>query len=123
MQGNITTLQILEHQGIYYLVTKQCDKYAVKISITDHCMSIGTSFSSKSVQTLFFNEATGHVGKMWFKDKAISPAATFKLILYFLTLVLVIITRHTMLNVILQHPVVYETQSVTYYAYIANDEK
>ena len=63
--------------------------------------SIGPSFSSKSVQTLIFNETTGHVGKMCFKDKAVNPAATFKLILYFLTLVLVIITRHTMLNIIL----------------------
>ena len=81
-------------------------------------MSIGPSFSSKSVRTLFFNETAGHVGKMWFKDNAINPAATFKLILYFLTLVLVIITRHTMLNAILQHSVVYETQSVTYHAYI-----
>ena len=43
-------------------------------------MSTGFSFSSKSIQTLFFNEATGHVYKRFFVDETINLAATIKYI-------------------------------------------
>ena len=62
MSLQIASLQIVE--CLMLLTDNEINIYTYWL-----IMLTGPSFSSESVQNLFFNEATGHIWKTWSKDK------------------------------------------------------
>ena len=55
--------------------------YGITVSIVgQHVDMLGTSFPSECIQTVFFNEATGHVRKVWLEVETIIVVALFTIV-------------------------------------------